>query len=197
MPRSKPFKYAYEKEIVMYAYFNDLDYFSTECIYSPNAYRGYAREFLKDIERVRPAGILDIIHAAEHMHVQAAGSALAAPQQVQHACAKCGYMSSQPVCQACVLLRGLEQGTARVALTSTAGRSKMVADIAEEAAGSKGCGCSTEQSRVAVLITDTDVSRDILAIGSAQWEASEGEDILAKPESKAAPLPAAAASLEW
>ena len=39
IPRSKPFKYTYEKEIVMYAYFKKLDYFSTECIYSPNAYR--------------------------------------------------------------------------------------------------------------------------------------------------------------
>ncbi|GJJ73985.1 cytoplasmic tRNA 2-thiolation protein 1 [Entomortierella parvispora] len=48
--RSKPFKYTYEKEIVMYAYFKKLDYFSTECIYSPNAYRGYARVFLKDLE---------------------------------------------------------------------------------------------------------------------------------------------------
>ena len=39
MPRAKPFKYTYEKEIVMYAYFRRLDYFSTECIYAPNAYR--------------------------------------------------------------------------------------------------------------------------------------------------------------
>lgn len=39
LPRCKPFKYTYEKEIVMYAYFKNLDYFSTECIYSPNAYR--------------------------------------------------------------------------------------------------------------------------------------------------------------
>ena len=39
MPRSKPFKFTYEKEIVMYAYFKRLDYFSTECIYSPDAYR--------------------------------------------------------------------------------------------------------------------------------------------------------------
>ena len=31
--RCKPFKYTYEKEIVMYAYFKKLDYFSTECIY--------------------------------------------------------------------------------------------------------------------------------------------------------------------
>jgi cytoplasmic tRNA 2-thiolation protein 1 len=40
IPRSKPFKYIYEKEIVMYAYFKKLDYFSTECIYAPGAYRG-------------------------------------------------------------------------------------------------------------------------------------------------------------
>lgn len=41
-----------------YAYFKQLDYFSTECIYSPNAYRGFAREFLKDLEAVRPTAIL-------------------------------------------------------------------------------------------------------------------------------------------
>ncbi|EPS69281.1 hypothetical protein M569_05485, partial [Genlisea aurea] len=53
IPRCKPFKYTYEKEIVMYAYFKRLDYFSTECIYSPNAYRGFVREFIKDVERIR------------------------------------------------------------------------------------------------------------------------------------------------
>jgi len=53
IPRSKPFKYSYEKEIVMYAYYKKLDYFSTECIYSPNAYRGHARTFIKDLEKVR------------------------------------------------------------------------------------------------------------------------------------------------
>ncbi|EJT52104.1 hypothetical protein A1Q1_06642 [Trichosporon asahii var. asahii CBS 2479] len=40
--RSKPFKYAYEKEIVMYAYFKKLTYFSTECIYSPEGSGGGA-----------------------------------------------------------------------------------------------------------------------------------------------------------
>lgn len=39
LPRVKPFKYAYEKEIVMYAYFKKLDYFSTECVYAPFAAR--------------------------------------------------------------------------------------------------------------------------------------------------------------
>jgi cytoplasmic tRNA 2-thiolation protein 1 len=60
MPRCKPFKYSYEKEIVMYAHFGKLDYFSTECKYSPFAYRGYAREFLKQLEAAKPSSILGL-----------------------------------------------------------------------------------------------------------------------------------------
>ena len=70
IPRSKPFKYTYEKEIVMYAYFKKLDYFSTECIYSPNAYRGYARAYIKDLEKIRASTIMDIIHSGEKMCVK-------------------------------------------------------------------------------------------------------------------------------
>lgn len=44
--------------ISRYAYFKKLDYFSTECIYSPNAYRGHARSFIKDAEAVRPSSII-------------------------------------------------------------------------------------------------------------------------------------------
>jgi len=132
MPRSKPFKYVYEKEIVMYAYFNKLDYFSTECIYSPNAYRGYAREFLKDLEAVRATSILDIIHAAEHMAVRTDPDATVS-KQTFHACAKCGYMSSQPVCQACVLLNGLNTGKAKLALNDSSARSRLLQQVAQEA----------------------------------------------------------------
>ncbi len=54
LPRVKPFKYTYQKEIVMYAYFKKLDYFSTECIYAPFAARGLARDFVKDLEVTFP-----------------------------------------------------------------------------------------------------------------------------------------------
>ena len=50
LPRVKPFKYAYEKDIVMYAYHKRLDYFSTECLYAPYATRGLARDFIKELE---------------------------------------------------------------------------------------------------------------------------------------------------
>ncbi|GFR50297.1 hypothetical protein Agub_g12487, partial [Astrephomene gubernaculifera] len=65
LPRVKPFKYAYEKEIVLYAYYKKLDYFSTECIYAPFAARGFAREFIKDLEAARPLAIIDVIRSAE------------------------------------------------------------------------------------------------------------------------------------
>ena len=72
--RIKPFKYTYEKEIVLYAYHKKLIYHSTECCYSPNAYRGHVRELIKsknkpinflDLEKIRPSSIIDIIHSGE------------------------------------------------------------------------------------------------------------------------------------
>jgi cytoplasmic tRNA 2-thiolation protein 1 len=65
--RSKPLKYAYEKEIVLYAHHKSLDYFSTECVYSPEAFRGSARALIKNLERVRPSSILDVVRSGEDM----------------------------------------------------------------------------------------------------------------------------------
>lgn len=118
--RSKPFMYAYEKEIVMYAYFKKLDYFSTECIYSPNAYRGYARTFLKDLESIRPSSIVDIIQSGQNLKI----SDLVKQNkkaELQN-CSRCGYISSNTVCKACILLEGLEKGTPQLGIGSESSR---------------------------------------------------------------------------
>ena len=182
--RSKPLKYAYEKEIVLYAHHKKLDYFSTECIYSPEAFRGSARTLIKDLEKLRPSSILDIVKSGEDMarlvppemssssqcgtvdeEAAGCGSAngrssggemaamekrlanneaaaahetsislpLSAPaaesitangtsihdrkpkgrrkmaKQIMGQCEKCGYLSSQKVCKACMLLEGLNK----------------------------------------------------------------------------------------
>lgn len=112
LPRCKPFKYTYEKEIVMYAHFKKLDYFSTECIYSPNAYRGYVRELIKDLEKVRPSIITDIIHSGESLKIDT--SNVTFPKKMN--CKQCGFVSSNDLCKACVLLEGLNKGKARVAI---------------------------------------------------------------------------------
>ena len=182
--RSKPLKYAYEKEIVLYAHHKKLDYFSTECVYSPEAFRGSARTLIKDLEKIRPSSILDMVRSGEDMaklvppevsgsvvcsgeHAEestgcgsangrssggemaemesrlAENEAAAAQEtevslpsgkdeggvkangisthdkkrrgkgktakQVMGRCEKCGYLSSQKICKACMLLEGLNR----------------------------------------------------------------------------------------
>ncbi|KAJ5073285.1 cytoplasmic tRNA 2-thiolation protein [Anaeramoeba ignava] len=107
--RCKPFIYAYQKEIVAYAYFNKLDYFSTECPYAVNALRGKPRIFLNDLERVHPSGIIDIIDS---------GQLFALPDssikpKIQK-CQKCGAVSSQNLCQACILLEKLNKSKPKI-----------------------------------------------------------------------------------
>ncbi|KAG5916526.1 nucleotidyltransferase [Claviceps africana] len=185
--RSKPLKYAYEKEIVLYAHHKKLDYFSTECIYSPEAFRGTARTLIKSLERVRPSAILDIVRSGEDMarltpdknhdacacddgegmggcgsaDGRASGSEIAqmeaklkakeraadleseitashvstgdgsvklpirgqrstersiVPLQTLRKCIKCGYMSSQEMCQACTLLENLNKNRPEVSI---------------------------------------------------------------------------------
>lgn len=114
IPRVKPFKYCYEKEIVMYAYFQKLDYFSTECIYAPNSYRGFARTFLKDLESIRPSVILDIIHSGESMAVR---ETVRLP--TRGVCTRCGLISSQSVCKACVMIEGLNSGLPKLGIAKS------------------------------------------------------------------------------
>ena len=184
--RSKPLKYAYEKEIVLYAHHKGLDYFTTECIYSPEAFRGSARTLIKNLERIRPSAILDVVRSGEDMArlvpVGVSGSLYAKagskdvlviegeadgaggcgstngrsidggmaemekrlleteqaqenetdvarqaqtpkrhgksvyqiprrlPKQQMGKCAQCGYLASQNICKACMLLEGLNKG---------------------------------------------------------------------------------------
>jgi cytoplasmic tRNA 2-thiolation protein 1 len=109
MPRVKPFKYTYEKEIVFYAHYKRLVYHSTECIYSPNAYRGYVRELIKDLESQRPESIIDIIHSGERLVLRNDGKeGMKVKVQTKLNCKHCGFMTSNDVCKACLLLNKLK-----------------------------------------------------------------------------------------
>ncbi|KNH03657.1 cytoplasmic tRNA 2-thiolation protein 1-like protein [Perkinsela sp. CCAP 1560/4] len=115
MPRVKPLKLTYQKEIVLYAHYKQLDYFSTECTHSHEAFRGHARTFIKDLERIKPESILNMIHSIDHSVAmednKAKGSAPPNQNQrttkPQRLCKRCGYMSSQEICRACELLQNL------------------------------------------------------------------------------------------
>lgn len=115
--RSKPLKYAYEKEIVLYAHYKSLDYFSTECTYSPEAFRGTARTLVKNLEKVRPSAIIDVIRSGESFQLapkRKKGAVVSASKAAE--CQRCGYMTSNKLCKACVLLEGLNASRAKVPL---------------------------------------------------------------------------------
>ncbi|CAD8109838.1 unnamed protein product [Paramecium sonneborni] len=109
LPRCKPFKYTYEKEIVMYAHYKKLIYFSTECTYSPNAFRGHVRELIKNLEAIRPSAVIDLIHSCEQLDAPNQNQKL--PQK--QLCQKCNLLSSNKICKACTLLESLNQGRAK------------------------------------------------------------------------------------
>ncbi|KAI8435338.1 hypothetical protein MSG28_003663 [Choristoneura fumiferana] len=121
IPRVKPLKYTYEKEIVMYAHYKKLVYFSTECVFAPNAYRGHARALLKDMEKIRPSCIMDIIYSGETMAVK---EEVSLPSQ--RICVRCKFVSSQEVCKACVLLEGLNKGLPRLGIGKSSKAKRML-----------------------------------------------------------------------
>lgn len=121
IPRVKPLKYSYEKEIVMYAHFKKLVYFSTECVFAPNAYRGHARAFLKDLEKIRPSVIMDIIHSAEQLSFK---DTIKVP--LRGICDRCGFVSSQQPCKACMLLEGLNRGLPKLGIGKKSKANRMM-----------------------------------------------------------------------
>lgn len=111
LPRCRPLQLASQKEVVLYAHFRRLDYFSEECVYAPEAFRGHARDLLKQLEAARPSAVLDLVHSAERLAL-----APAARPPPPGACSRCGALASRALCQACALLDGLNRGRPRLAI---------------------------------------------------------------------------------
>ncbi|KAL4375523.1 hypothetical protein AHAS_Ahas05G0290300 [Arachis hypogaea] len=111
----------------------------TTGIYSPNAYRGFAREFIKDLERLRPRAVLDIIRSGENFRISTT-----AKMPEQGTCERCGYISSQKWCKACVLLDGLNRGLPKLGIGRSHGVIGASRDRNERNGGktieSKQCG---------------------------------------------------------
>lgn len=128
----------------MYAYFKKLNYFSTECTFAPNAYRGYARTFLKDLERLKSSSIIDIIHSGINLYAIitvsilfiyffSIGETMCIKENVKMPekgiCTKCGFVSSQDICKACMLLEGLNRGLPKLGIGKTSKANKVLAAL--------------------------------------------------------------------
>ena len=68
------------------------------------------------MQQVRPRAICDLIRSAEHFRLDVkAGESLPVPGN----CQRCGYISSQDVCKACLLLEGLNKGKPTLGISRT------------------------------------------------------------------------------
>lgn len=103
LSRCKPFKYTYQKEIVLYAYFKKLLYFSTECTYAPGASRGDTRALLKELEKIDSEVIYNLIKSGEQF-MDDCTSVLKIKK-----CARCDHPTSSPegICIACGMVEKL------------------------------------------------------------------------------------------
>lgn len=113
----------------MYAHFKKLVYFSTECIFAPNAYRGHARAFLKDLEKIRPSVIMDIIHSGEQITFKETTK-----KPSRGTCNRCGFVSSQQPCKACILLEGLNRGLPKLGIGKKSKGNRMIAQQEQQLA---------------------------------------------------------------
>lgn len=102
VPRCKPLAGVYEKEIVMYAFYNKLPYFSTECKYSPGAFRGFARSYIKSLEKISPKVILNIIKSGDCVQ-----RPLYSIDSKECSLCKKACSAVEGICKSCLLLRTL------------------------------------------------------------------------------------------
>jgi cytoplasmic tRNA 2-thiolation protein 1 len=112
-----------------------LDYFSTECTYSPEAFRGTARTLIKNLEAVRPSSIIDIIRSGESFILKRnlqtnkdqkddatqekqpkPAPLFTTETKLKGRCERCGYLSNNKLCKACVLLEGLNASRAKITI---------------------------------------------------------------------------------
>lgn len=126
----------------MYAHFKKLVYFSTECIFSPNAYRGHARKFLKDLEKIRPSVIMDIIHSGEQLQFK---DTTRMPERIR--CKRCGFVASQELCKACVLLEGLNRGLPKLGIGKASKGRRMIEQQEREMAATAAAAADGESVR--------------------------------------------------
>lgn len=103
LPRLKPFRNTYQKEIVLYAFYKRLRYFSTECTYSPGASRQDLRMLVKELARTDPTVIMKIIRSGEMFQLSEEHTPETRP------CGLCTHPTSSEsgTCNGCTLVRNL------------------------------------------------------------------------------------------
>ena len=101
LPRIKPLCDIPEKEIVLYAYLNGIEFQSVECPHGHEASRNDIRAFLNQMEQKHPGSKFTLQRTAERLRELLAENS---PLSELNQCEKCGDPTPHQLCEACLLL---------------------------------------------------------------------------------------------
>ncbi|WP_202318674.1 TIGR00269 family protein [Archaeoglobus neptunius] len=102
--RIKPFRYIYEKEVVVYGLLHNLPMDFEECPYSYFPVRASVRDFLYEFENKYPGRKFSVMNSFEKL-IPCLREMY--PQIDLNRCERCGEPTPKKVCQACKLLEEL------------------------------------------------------------------------------------------
>jgi len=108
IPRVKPLQAVAERDVVLYAFYKEITYHTTECPYSVEAMRLDVRNFLIEIEDKYPGSLNCVRNGMEKISQQCADKVIpesipSKKMQIQ-LCEKCGETSSSPICIGCQMI---------------------------------------------------------------------------------------------
>lgn len=104
LPRVKPLCDIPEKEIVLYAYLNGIEFQSIECPHGHEAVRNDIRGFLNQMEQKHPGSKFTLQRSAERIRELLAETA---PLSELQQCERCGDPTPHELCEACVMLQAV------------------------------------------------------------------------------------------
>lgn len=108
IPRVKPLQAVAERDVVLYAFYNDITYHTTECPYSVEAMRLDVRNFLIEIEDKYPGSLNCVRNGMEKISQQCedkiSTDGVTSKQKQLLFCEKCGEPSSSAICIGCQMI---------------------------------------------------------------------------------------------
>ncbi|NHJ87631.1 MAG: TIGR00269 family protein [Asgard group archaeon] len=113
VPRVKPLQAVAEREIVLYAYYNDVQFHTTECPYSIEAMRLDVRNFLTELEEKYPGtqkSIKNGMEAVSNSYFSALPDIEQQKEEMEEQiqlCKICSEPSSSEICKGCQMLEAL------------------------------------------------------------------------------------------
>ncbi|NHX40415.1 MULTISPECIES: TIGR00269 family protein [Haloarcula] len=109
IPRAKPLRDIPEKEVALYARFEDLPAHITECPHAEEAYRGEIQELMLGLEENHPGTRHSIMAGYEKLAALAADTYGGENSDTDYGeCDNCGAPTARDLCRKCNLLDALE-----------------------------------------------------------------------------------------